>query len=107
MYQVHHHPRQSMWSQLCILLAVVAALASVRPTQAAMAIRLVKDINTTMITPGSNPSELIAFESALYFIASDGVHDNAFGKQTVRPLAPPASFAALSVFLAPHPIPQR
>ncbi len=68
---MHHHPRHNVWSRLSILLAVLAALASVRPAQTAMSVRLVKDING-----GSNatPLQSIAVGGALFFLADDGVH---------------------------------
>jgi ELWxxDGT repeat protein len=74
MNQLHHHSRQNLWLRLCILLAVLAALASLRPTRATANIWLVKDVN-----PGGG-SSLTSFpyftevDNNLFFQANDGVH---------------------------------
>src|SRR5262245_2922307 len=69
--QLHHH-RRRVWTYLCILLAVLAVLASVRPAQATAGIRLVKDINLT--ASSSNSAYLTAVNSTLFFQADDGMH---------------------------------
>jgi ELWxxDGT repeat protein len=80
MNRVNHLQHYAGWSYVVVLLAALAALVSVRPAETTANIRLVKDINTTMTTPPSNPSDLTAVGSTLYFMADDGVTANELWK---------------------------
>ncbi len=44
---LHYPQHHGRWSHVLMLLAVLAALASVRPAQATMIVRLVEDMNTS------------------------------------------------------------
>jgi hypothetical protein len=67
----HHH--SGPWPRVYIVIAVLAALAVVCPAQAAASVRLVKDINPSLINPSSLLNNLTALGSTLLFAADDGV----------------------------------
>src|SRR5262249_20210622 len=73
-----HRQRSRAWAYLSIVLTVLAAVACVRPTRAAAGIRLVKDINLN--GGSSDPTELTALGSTLFFVADDGVHGSELWK---------------------------
>jgi ELWxxDGT repeat protein len=60
--------RHSVWSRVCMLVAVLVALASVHPAQAAVVVRLVKDINTRMTNVPSDVGNLTAVDGMIYFV---------------------------------------
>lgn len=70
MNRLHRTQRQGWWSCLCILLVVLAALASVRPAQASLTARMVKDINPKTATQSPPPEDsFMAVGSEMYFTA--------------------------------------
>src|SRR5262245_33785774 len=74
MKRLDRPPCHKWWSHVLILLAVLVALASVPPTQAAMSVRLVKDINPAGANGLSSDPYFTAVGSTLFFVADDGVH---------------------------------